>query len=113
MMGLASLTLKYRGTRAPLQPETSILMGKREMIVGDIIGSVVVNATFVLGLGALIYPFKIENLLPYSISIFFTILSTLCFIIFSRTVEMISRKEAYFLVLIYIIFVLFQIRFAM
>jgi len=90
---------------------SSIVMGRREMIVGDVIGSVVINATLVLGLVALICPFDIGDLSPYFIGIVFTTITALFFTIFSRTLEMISRKEAYFLLLIYIIFVLFQILF--
>ncbi|MBZ9572140.1 sodium:calcium antiporter [Patescibacteria group bacterium] len=89
----------------------SITMGRKEMIIGDVIGSVVINATLVLGLLALICPFEIADLSPYFIGIIFTTLTALFFMIFSRTHEIISRKEAIFLLLIYIIFVLFQILF--
>lgn len=89
----------------------SITMGRREMIVGDVIGSVVINSTLVLGLVALICPFEIADLSPYFIGIVFTTITALFFTIFSRTLEIISRKEAIFLLLIYITFVLFQILF--
>lgn len=90
----------------------SITMGSREMIVGDVIGSVVINATLVLGLMALICPFEIVDLSPYLIGIVFTVVTAIFFTIFSRTLEMISRKEAIFLLLIYITFILFQVLFA-
>ena len=90
----------------------SITMGYKEMIIGDVIGSVVINSTLVLGLVALICPFEVVDLSPYLIGITFTMITALFFTIFSRTHEIISRKEAVFLFLIYIVFLLFQILFA-
>ncbi len=87
----------------------SITMGREEMIIGDVIGSIVINSTVVLGLVALICPFEVADLSPYLIGIVFTMVTALFFTIFSRTHEIISRKEAVFLFLIYIVFLLFQI----
>ncbi|MBZ9569630.1 sodium:calcium antiporter [Patescibacteria group bacterium] len=87
----------------------SITMGRKEMIIGDVIGSIVINSTLVLGLVALICPFEVADLSPYLIGIVFTMVTALFFTIFSRTHEIISKKEAVFLFLIYIVFLLFQI----
>jgi len=90
----------------------SIMMGRKEMIIGDVIGSIVINSTLVLALVALIYPFNIVDLSPYLIGTIFTAFTALFFMIFSRTHEIISIKEAIFLILIYIVFAVFQIHFA-
>lgn len=87
----------------------SIAMGRKEMIIGVVIGSVVINSTLVLGLVALICPFEVADLLPYLIGTAFTMITALFFTIFSRTHEIISKKEAVFLLLIYIAFVLVQV----
>lgn len=90
----------------------SIIMGRKEMIIGDVLGSLVVNATLVLGLVALICPFEIANLSPYFVGIVFTTITSVLFMIFSKTHEIISKKEAISLFSIYIIFALFQVLFA-
>ena len=57
----------------------------KDMILGDAIGSVVVNSTLVLGIGVLIFPFEVPNLSPYSVGIIFTAITALFFAIFART----------------------------
>jgi len=87
----------------------SIVMGHKEMILGDLMGSVVINSTLIFGLVSLISPVEILNFSPYFIGIIFTVVATLFFSIFARTHEIISRKEALFLLLIYIAFVITQV----
>mgnify|MGYP001088644082 CR=1 FL=1 len=87
----------------------SIIMGRKEMILGDLMGSVVINSTLIFGLVSLISPVEIPNFSPYFIGIIFTVVATLFFTIFARTHEIISRKEAVFLILIYIVFVIIEI----
>ena len=87
----------------------SIAMGHKEMILGDILGSVVVNSTLILGLVVLISPFEIYNFSPYLIGIIFTAITCLFFAVFSRTGKVITRKEAVVLLAIYILFVVSQL----
>ena len=87
----------------------SIAMGHKEMILGDILGSVVVNSTLILGLVVLISPFEIYNFSPYLIGIVFTAMTCLFFAVFSRTGKVITRKEAVVLLAIYILFVVSQL----
>ena len=88
----------------------SIIMGHKEMILGDVMGSVVVNSTLVLGLVALICPFAIPNFSPYFIGIIFTAAAVLFFLIFTRTADqIITKKEAIFLLGIYITFVICEL----
>jgi cation:H+ antiporter len=87
----------------------AITMGHKDMILGNLIGAVVVNSTLVLGVTVLISPLEIVNFSPYFIGIMFIVASLLFFTIFSRTGWGINRKEALFLLAIYIAFVTLEI----
>lgn len=95
-------------------PETyfAIVSAKRDqnwMVLGDLMSSVVGCATFVLGIVALIYPIQITNLPAITIARFFLIASAIFFLIFIRTGQKITKKEAVFSLLIYILFILVEI----
>lgn len=79
------------------------------MILGDLMGSVIVGSTLVLGIVALIYPIEIVEFSPFAIARFFLIISAMFFLFFVRTNRKITTKEALFLLGIYIIFVLVEI----
>lgn len=87
----------------------SVIMGHKEMIVGNAMGAVVVNSAMALGLVALIAPFEIVYFSFYLNGIIFTIITGLFFYIFSRTGKEISRKEALFLIGIYFAFILIEL----
>jgi cation:H+ antiporter len=87
----------------------SIAMGHKELILGDVMGSVVINSALVLGLVALISPFEISNFSPYLIGIIFTVATCFFFVIFARTDRKITKREAIFLLGIYFLFVLTEI----
>lgn len=82
------------------------------MVLGDLMGAVIVPATLVLGIVTLISPIKILDFSPFFISLSFIIISALFFLLVVRTGKKITKKEAYFLLSIYILFALFQILFA-
>jgi len=84
----------------------SVTINHKEMVIGDLIGSVVINSTLVLGLVALISPFKTNSLSPYLNGILFTVAVSCFFAVFARTEQKISKKEAVFLIFLYIIFVI-------
>ncbi|MDI6591846.1 MAG: hypothetical protein QME61_02855 [Patescibacteria group bacterium] len=95
-------------------PETyfaiaSAKKGQTWMILGDLMGSVIVPATLVLGIVALICPIKIPDFSPFAIGRFFLIISALFFLFFVRTDRKITKKEAFFLLGIYLLFVLVEI----
>lgn len=95
-------------------PETyfaviSAKKGETWMILGNLMGSVIVPATLVLGIVALICPIEIVDFSPFAIARFFLIISALFFLFFVRTGRKITRKEALFLLLIYIAFVATEI----
>ncbi len=79
------------------------------MIVGNVMGSVIMTATLVLGTVALISPIKILDYSSFAIGRIFLIIAAIFFLIFIRTGHKITRKEAVFLLGIYILFVLVEI----
>jgi len=76
--------------------------------LGNLMGSVIVNSTLVLGFTVLIHPLEIVNYSPYIAGIIFTLITILFFVLFIRTHEQINRKEGLFLLLIYFSFVIMQ-----
>ncbi|MFH1462318.1 MAG: hypothetical protein ABIG08_01275 [bacterium] len=91
-------------------PETyfAIIAARRArnwMVLGDLMGSVIVAATLVLGLVALVYPIKIVDFSPFAIARFFLIISAIFFLFFVKTERRITRKEALFLLFLYFVFV--------
>jgi cation:H+ antiporter len=91
-------------------PETffaiaSARSGQTWMILGDLMGSVIIPSTLVLGIVALIFPIKIINFPPFVIARIFLILSALIFLFFIRTEAKITKKEAVYLLSLYVLFV--------
>ncbi|MFH0859067.1 MAG: hypothetical protein ABH876_00515 [Patescibacteria group bacterium] len=86
--------------------------GKTWMVLGNLMGAVIVPSTLVLGIVALICPIIIPNLSPFIVTLAFLIIAISSFFVFIRTDKAITKKEAIFLLSIYIFFVLFQILFA-
>jgi cation:H+ antiporter len=79
------------------------------MIIGNVMGSVIMTATLVLGTVSLICPIKIADFSPFAIGRIFLVIAAIFFLIFIRTGHKITRKEAIFLLSIYITFVLVEI----
>lgn len=84
----------------------AIALGHKEMVLGNLMGSVVANSTLVLGITILISPLEIPEFSPYITGIIFTVLAALFFVIFSKTGKKITRKEAIFLLGVYVLFVI-------
>lgn len=106
-LGFVGLTLTALGTSLP---ETAFALraakdNKQEEILGNAIGSVVANSTFVLGIAALIYPINISGG-EFSVSTtFFLIIALLLFLKFTKSKEKIDRMEGIILLALYILFV--------
>jgi cation:H+ antiporter len=83
--------------------------GENWMILGDLMGSVIVCATLVLGIIALISPFTINDLSPFLITRIFTIVASLIFIVFIRTGRKITKMEGLIFLSIYVLFLLVEI----
>lgn len=78
------------------------------LAIGDILGTVLADATVVVGLLALINPFSFPPKIVYTTGIFMVISSFVLFY-FMRSGRTISKKESYFLLFFWIIFVLIEI----
>ncbi len=83
--------------------------GEDWMVLGNLMGAVIIPATLVLGLVSLISPIKIPDFSPFVIARFFLIFSAIFFLLFIRTGKKITKKEAIFLLGMYITFVLVKI----
>jgi cation:H+ antiporter len=70
---------------------------------------VIICATLVLGVVALIYPIQITDFSPFAAARFFLIISSLFFLIFLRTDHKLTRKEGLFLLLLYCAFTITEI----
>lgn len=97
-------------------PETyfAIILARKKqtwMILGDLMGAVIVCATLILGVVALICPIEIVDFSSFVIARIFLILAAVFFLIVVRTGKKISKKEGLLLLLIYILFLVFEIFF--
>jgi len=89
----------------------AIKMGRKTMILGNIMGSIVINAALVLGLVGVLSPFAITDFSPYLIGAVFTLISCLFFIKFARSERKVTELEALFLLGIYILFIVTELYF--
>ena len=85
--------------------------GETFMILGNLLGAVVIPATVVLGIVALIHPIVVSNASFLVTSRFFMLAAALFFLLFSRSHNVISKKESLFLLILYFAFVLNILRF--
>ncbi len=76
-----------------------------DLALGDILGTVISDATILVGVIALIKPFDFSPRIVYSTAIFMFIASLVLFA-FMRSGKVLSKKEAWLLFAFYIIFVL-------
>lgn len=75
-----------------------------DMALGDILGTVIADATILIGLMVLIRPFSFNPLVAYVTGVFMVLAGVLSFY-FMKTDKTLSRKEAFLLFLFYLIFV--------
>ncbi len=80
----------------------------KDMILGNILGSLVVNSTAILGITAIIYPIIIKDTSLLAGSAVFLVISYLIFIIFSKTKKRISWQEGFILFFLYLTFIIIQ-----
>lgn len=88
---------------------TSARHGKNWLILGNLTGAVVVLSTLVLGTVALINPIEVGDFSPFAIARLFLMISSLCFLIFLRTDRKITKREAFVLFSLYILFLAAEI----
>jgi len=85
----------------------AVLTGHSEMALGDLIGSVIVNSTLVLGVTALILPITANFLLFISSGIFMLIVAFL-FATFVESGNKLYIKEGISLILLYVFFIIIE-----
>lgn len=81
----------------------AVKQGKNSLAIGDILGTVLADATIVVGLLALVNPFSFEKNIIF-ITGFFMLLSAFLLSYFLRTEKTLTRKEGLFLLLFWIVF---------
>lgn len=77
------------------------------LAIGDILGTVLADATIVVGIIALISPFAFPQKIIYSTGSFMVAASLLLFY-FMRSGRTLSKKESYFLFLFWLLFILVE-----
>ena len=88
---------------------TAARKGKGDIIMGNLMGSVIVASSLVIGIVAILQPIVIEDFSPFAIARFFVFFAALFFLIFVRTDRRVTKKEGLFLLGIYIAFVVAEI----
>ncbi len=83
--------------------------GKGWMVLGNLMGSVIVCSTLVLGIIVLINPIILPDFSPFFIARAFTILAAVFYLFAIKTDREITKKEAIFLLFVYIAFLLAEI----
>ncbi|MBU4350736.1 sodium:calcium antiporter [Candidatus Parcubacteria bacterium] len=83
--------------------------GESWLVLGDLMGSVINSATLVLGIVVLICPITITDFSPYLVARIFMVISAIFFLIFIRSGKKITKKEAFFLLGIYIAFLISEV----
>jgi cation:H+ antiporter len=81
------------------------------MIVGDVMGSVILTTTLVLGTVSLISPIKNLSFSQLLVARIFLLISAILFFVFVRTDKKITKKEGFFLIFLYFLFLLTQFLF--
>lgn len=88
---------------------SSAMSGQTWMVLGNLMGSVVIISTLVLGIVILIHPIQVTDFSPFAAARFFLLLAALFFLFFIRTDRKITKREALFLLLLYASFVITEI----
>ncbi|MCX6730016.1 MAG: hypothetical protein NT058_00750 [Candidatus Portnoybacteria bacterium] len=76
------------------------------MTLGNIIGSIVINSTFILGITAIINPIKLESLNVIIIGAIFMLVAVLLANIFLSSGRKVSVKEGWILIGFYLLFLI-------
>jgi len=90
----------------------SVISARKEenwLVLGDLIGSVIICSTLVLGIIAVFFPFEIKDFSPFVTARMFLIIAALLSLLFIRSGRKITKKEGLFLLAIYILFLITEI----
>lgn len=83
----------------------SLADGEPQMFLGNILGSLITNATLVVGVAALLSPIRVELTPVLTVGVVFVITYAL-FWFFIRTKQRLDRFEAALLMVVYILFII-------
>lgn len=86
----------------------AVQLGHSEMVLGDQIGTVIFNSTFILGVVAIIFPITAE-FAPFFVSAIFLALVAFLFITFVESGRKITINEGIAMILLYVFFVIIQL----
>jgi cation:H+ antiporter len=106
---LLGLFLISFGTTLPelVFESRAVLMGHPEMALGNLIGSVILNSTLVLGVTSMIYPITADFLLFITAGVFMLIIAFL-FATFTESGNKLDIKEGISLILLYAFFIIVE-----
>ena len=88
---------------------TSSRRGESHLLFGDLMGAIIIPATLVLGIVGIISPFSVSNISIYAFARMAMIASALLFLMFIRSSQKISKKEAVVLSMVYILWLLAEV----
>lgn len=86
----------------------AVLRGHGSMVIGDSIGSVVINSTLILGIVALIYPIT-AHMAYFFVSAVFMLIMCFLFLTFVESGSKLSWKEGLSLLLFYVLFIIVEL----
>jgi cation:H+ antiporter len=89
---------------------TSAKKGEGWLALGGLMGAVVTPTTLVLGILGMFSPFEISNILNFATARFFLVISSVFFLFFIRTGRKLTKKEGVFLLILYFLFLISQIK---
>jgi cation:H+ antiporter len=112
-LGLVGLLIVALGNCFP-ETYFAVISARKEenwIVLGDMMASVIVCGTLILGIIALVAPFVIEDFSPFFIARIFMVIACVFYLIFIASGKRLTKKEGLGLLLIYIIFLLTEIFF--
>ena len=110
-LGLVGVLIVALGNCFP-EVYFGIISARKEenwMVLGDMMASVIVCATLVLGIVALVAPFKIQDFSPFVIARIFMIVSCVFYLFAIGTGKKLTKWEGLLLLLVYVAFLLTEI----
>jgi cation:H+ antiporter len=110
---LISIILVAIGTSLPefIFGVQAAILKHEGMCLGNLIGSVMINSTFILGLTAIISPIKIESLNIIGVGVVFMLVALLLANVFLSSGRKVSVKEGWALIGFYILFLVAEFLF--
>ncbi len=105
---LIGLSIVAIGTTLPelVFESKAVMTGRKELAVGDMYGSIVINSTLILGLVSIIRPIVVINHAIFLLAIAFLIITLAIFTVLINTRYGISWKTGVLLIIMYIIFII-------